>query len=112
MKPVRFTGGDNLTGFAISVHRVLIQNELPGNTAKAYELSNAGGRSGYSFGPLQWDLKANHEIDDTPGNTLNGIKGDTPVFRHSHVFARGRRGVLEISQRNSQMAKQKPECPL
>lgn len=70
MKPVRFTGGDNLTGFAVSVHRVLIQNELPANTAKAYELSNAGGRSGYSFGPLQWDLKANHEIDDTPGNTL------------------------------------------
>jgi len=65
MKPVRFTGGDNLTGFAISVHRVLIQNELPANTAKAYELSNAGSRSGYSFGPLQWDLKANHTIDDT-----------------------------------------------
>jgi hypothetical protein len=27
MKPVRFTGGDNLTGFALSVHRVLVQNE-------------------------------------------------------------------------------------
>jgi Ca2+-binding RTX toxin-like protein len=65
-------------GFAISVHRVLIQNELPGNTAKAYEFSNAGGRSGYSFGPLQWDLKSNHTIDDTV----------TPNFTARDLFVR------------------------
>lgn len=69
MTPARFTGGDNLTGFALSVHRVLIQNELSKDTAKAYELSNAGGKSGYSFGPLQWDLLKDHRIDDTPGKT-------------------------------------------
>ena len=70
MKPVRFTGGDNLTDFALSVHRVLIQNELSKDTAKAYELSNAGGKSGYTFGPLQWDLLKDHRRNKMSGTNI------------------------------------------
>jgi len=59
---MRFTGGDNLTGFKKLVHDVFMKNELR-NGEGAYELSYAkAGRSGYSFGPVQWDLLQNHEI--------------------------------------------------
>ncbi|MFB3884943.1 MAG: calcium-binding protein [Thermodesulfobacteriota bacterium] len=51
-----FTGGDGLTGFKRSVHKVFMNNELK-NGEGAYEVSHAmAGRSGYSFGPVQWDL--------------------------------------------------------
>jgi hypothetical protein len=56
---MRFTGGDNLTGFKKLVHQVMMQNELR-NGEGAYVISHAkAGRSGYSFGPIQWDLLNN-----------------------------------------------------
>ena len=36
---------------------ILVENELGGNTGLAYSFSDAGGRSGYSFGVCQHDLK-------------------------------------------------------
>ncbi len=51
-----FTGGDGLTGFKRRVHNVFMNNELR-NGNGAYEINHAkAGRSGYSFGPVQWDL--------------------------------------------------------
>jgi Ca2+-binding RTX toxin-like protein len=51
-----FTGGSGLTGFKLKFHNVLMKNEL-NNGVGAYEISHAmAGRSGYSFGPVQWDL--------------------------------------------------------
>ena len=59
---MRFTGGENLTGFKRLVNDVFMKNELK-NGEGAYEISHAkAGRSGYSFGPVQWDLLQNHEI--------------------------------------------------
>src|SRR5437016_10594683 len=67
MRPVRFTGGDGLVGFEALVNKVVLQNEVPKNkTVVAYQLSNSGvAASGFTFGPLQWDLLGDHTIDDT-----------------------------------------------
>ena len=63
---MRFTGGDSLTGFRKLVHQIMMQNELR-NGEGAYEVSHAkAGRSGYSFGPVQWDLLSNHLIKNDP----------------------------------------------
>lgn len=59
---MRFTGGDNLTGFKKLVNDAFMNNELR-NGEGAYEISYAkSGRNGYSFGPVQWDLLKNHDI--------------------------------------------------
>jgi hypothetical protein len=56
---IRFTGGDNLTGFKRKVHDVMMKNELWDGIG-AYEISLCkASRSGYSFGPVQWDLLNN-----------------------------------------------------
>ena len=51
-----FTGGVGFTGFKKMANDVLMKNELA-NGYGAYQLGDAiSGRSGYSFGPSQWDL--------------------------------------------------------
>jgi len=39
-----------------AIREMLINNELGGDLNKAYKISHAGGKSGYSFGQPQWDL--------------------------------------------------------
>ena len=59
---MRFTGGDSLTGLRKLVDDVFMKNELK-NGEGAYEISYCkAGRSGYSFGPVQWDLRNNATI--------------------------------------------------
>ncbi|PKN20071.1 MAG: hypothetical protein CVU71_06860, partial [Deltaproteobacteria bacterium HGW-Deltaproteobacteria-6] len=59
MNRIRFTGGDNLTGLKKLLNDMYMANELK-NGYGAYEISHAQkGNSGYSFGPVQWDLKKN-----------------------------------------------------
>jgi len=95
MKPVRFTGGDGLTGFELKVHQVLFQNEVdPTEPIQAYQLSRAQGeRSGYSFGPVQWDLSSDHDIDKTPGNGLTARQ----LFRDILTNALGQQEANRIA---------------
>lgn len=53
--PDRFTGGDDLTGLSLIYHEVMMKNELY-NGKGAYQLSFAGGQSGFSFGGNQMDM--------------------------------------------------------
>ncbi|MGH7771541.1 MAG: hypothetical protein ACREQA_04835, partial [Candidatus Binatia bacterium] len=69
---MKFTGGDNLTGFKKLINDIFMRNELY-NGDGGYEISHARvGRSGYSFGPVQWDLSTGHVIKkgNTPEETV------------------------------------------
>ncbi len=44
---------------ATALGRALLANELGGQLAAAYRFSDAGGKSGVSFGRCQWDLNNN-----------------------------------------------------
>ncbi|MGH8614863.1 MAG: hypothetical protein ACREYF_23255, partial [Gammaproteobacteria bacterium] len=64
---MKFTGGDNLTGFKKLINDIFMRNELY-NGDGGYEVSHArAGKSGYSFGPVQWDPSTGHIIKK--GNT-------------------------------------------
>ncbi|MGH8614789.1 MAG: hypothetical protein ACREYF_22870 [Gammaproteobacteria bacterium] len=65
---MKFTGGDNLTGFKKLINDIFMRNELY-NGDGGYEISHArAGESGYSFGPVQWDPSTGHIIKK--GNTI------------------------------------------
>jgi Ca2+-binding RTX toxin-like protein len=58
----QFAGGANLTGFQAVLHNIMMSNEAGGGY-QAYVLVQPGlAKSGYSFGPMQWDLKANPDV--------------------------------------------------
>ncbi|TAL43533.1 MAG: hypothetical protein EPN89_15610, partial [Methylovulum sp.] len=61
MSNERFTGGDTLTGFNKLAHEAMMRNEL-NNGRGAYEIQDAGGKSGYSYGPVQWDLTSGAQV--------------------------------------------------
>jgi uncharacterized protein YwlG (UPF0340 family) len=58
---LQFTAGNNLTGIFKLYHEAMMQNELR-NGLGAYELSFAGGESGFSFGGNQIDLSQNMDF--------------------------------------------------
>ena len=91
---MRFTGGDNLSGFNRLVHNVFMKNEL-NNGEGAYEISYCkAGRSGYSFGPVQWDLKSNPAMrqglftdiltnaKDSNGNIIIDLNTRNSILNH------------------------------
>ncbi len=54
-----------LTGLGLTVLKVLLQTELSGTEAAAFQIRHAGKEfplSGFSFGPIQWDLAKNPGI--------------------------------------------------
>jgi len=55
-----FTGGNILTGFKKLANDAMMSNELKAGRG-AYEINDAGGNSGYSYGPVQWDLLSGKE---------------------------------------------------
>lgn len=81
----KFTGGDDLTGFAKYVHEVMMLNELEGGYG-AYELRHAKkGDSGYSFGGNQMDLRKNDYARKVFKNILAKAKVEA-VEIESYIF--------------------------
>lgn len=54
----RFTGGDDLQDRYLLYHKAMMKNELYDGRG-AYQLSFAGGQSGFSFGGNQMDMSQN-----------------------------------------------------
>lgn len=92
----RFTAGDNFIGLHRLYHEAMMNNELR-NGYGAYELSYAGGKSGFSFGGNQMDMSKKkketiklfidilNNANDSTGNKIltkdeiNTIVGDKNV---------------------------------
>jgi hypothetical protein len=64
--PVVFTGSKSEVRKKQIIDNVLLDNELGGNAAKAYVISDAqAGVSGYSFGVAQWDVAHATQINSS-----------------------------------------------
>ncbi|MBL6945178.1 MAG: hypothetical protein ISR47_00910 [Rhodospirillales bacterium] len=69
----------DLTQNQWSIHNYLLETELSGNAAKAYELSHARlGKSGYSIGHSQVDISEHPKLAEKIGKLLNdeGLPAD------------------------------------
>lgn len=107
---IEFTGNtpEEIT-WKRKLHAVLFRNELGNNPVLAFQLSNAGGRSGWSFGYPQWDLVGNAarassiltEILRTATTGGQRIVGDDDITRlvESAKSAPGS-GILSDADRN------------
>lgn len=105
-----FEGINLLTGFSRVVGKVILRNEL-GGISNGYEISFAGGKSGYSFGGNQMDLSVNAKartlLKDVLKNAKNTngelIFSDGEAFYNTHrleIEASGNEEALSITNRN------------
>lgn len=101
---MKFTGGDNLTGFKKLINDIFMRNELY-NGDGGYEISHAkAGRSGYSFGPVQWDPSTGHIIKkgNTPEEDVRlQALSRSKVFRTVPGFRLPGNGITGLSRNTS-----------
>ena len=75
-----------LTAFESKYHQLLVNNELGGNESAAFKISHARvGKSGYSYGYMQWDYTAGRGRDTLDKIMLNAKDGDNLILTADEI---------------------------